>query len=191
MPAKSSIVFQLVSAGFICALIIKIVTVYTDPYIAKNAGMAEKRAVLDIFNIQYDSNTIDHTFTKKIETVTLDNGNVYKFLSCVAFKLKGSGFWGKIEALIALEPDLKTIRALTIISHNETPGLGARITEPDFLAGFQGKILNPDIKIKKNAEGINEIDAITGATQTSKALEQIINTELSKYFNRKDKWYQK
>ncbi len=193
MTAEKRIFYQLVSAGFLCAVIIKFVVVFTEPYIAKNADIAEKKALFSLFGLNYPDNRIDEVFSKYIKVIRTETGSVYKYytdntLRSIALRIDGMGFWGEISALIALKPDLKTIDGLTIISHNETPGLGAKITEPEFLSKFHNKKFLPEIKIKKEALADNEIDAITGATQTSNALEKIINDDIREYLAQKEKW---
>jgi len=104
-------------------------------------------------------------------------------LEAVAFKLEGSGLWAPISMVIALRSDLETIHGMAILEQAETPGLGARIVEPEFLGGFVGKRIEPRIILvsRKKAKGENEVDAITGATMSSKALEEIINKESHRY----------
>ena len=79
-----------------------------------------------------------------------------------------------------IHTDLETIKRLKILENTETPGLGGRITESWFQDQFRGKKLIPELKIVpyRRAEGPNEVDAITGATQTSSAFERIINSNI-------------
>jgi Na+-translocating ferredoxin:NAD+ oxidoreductase RnfG subunit len=59
----------------------------------------------------------------------------------------------------------------------ETPGLGDKIyKDPKFVAEFHGLAVEPAIKlIKGHGEAANEVDAITGATISSKAVVRIVN----------------
>jgi len=82
-----------------------------------------------------------------------------------AFMAMATGYGGTIDILIGLEPDA-TLRGIKIISHQETPGLGAKITEPFFLDQFQG-ISAEQVALARND---GEIDAITGATISSSAV---------------------
>lgn len=81
-----------------------------------------------------------------------------KFIG-VAFKTSGKGYSSTIDTMVGMEKD-GTINAIKILNQNETPGLGARITEPSFIRQFT----------KKNIQGLNEVQAITGATISSKAV---------------------
>lgn len=77
----------------------------------------------------------------------------------VAFKAAGKGYSSVIETMAGMKKD-GSITAIKILSQNETPGLGNSITEPSFTARF----------MNKNMQGLSKIEAITGATISSKAL---------------------
>ncbi|MBN2050187.1 MAG: FMN-binding protein [Spirochaetales bacterium] len=92
-----------------------------------------------------------------------------------AFLTSGAGLWGEIEAVLAFEKDLKTLRGIEFTKQNETPGLGARITEQWFKEQFRRK-KGPFVFVPEGeAAGSNEVDAITGATRTSEAVKAIVN----------------
>ena len=82
-------------------------------------------------------------------------------------------------------PDLKTIKGIIIIHQEETPGLGGRIAEADFLDRFETKKVFPRLTIQPpgKASGNNEVDGITGATLSCKAFEEILNREIEKYIS--------
>ncbi len=107
-----------------------------------------------------------------------------------AFKVQGRGFWDTIKGYMAVSPDLNTIRGLAFYEQSETPGLGAEITEPWFEKQFRNKPIpdetGPDGQLirlvrtgKEKRSG--DVDAITGATQTSKRVERIIDTTLKNF----------
>lgn len=76
------------------------------------------------------------------------------------------GFSGKIEVMVGFDMDGK-IMGTSVISHAETPGLGAKMTEPAFSSQFNGK--NPAafrLAVKKDG---GDVDAITASTITSRA----------------------
>jgi len=82
-----------------------------------------------------------------------------------AFLATGVGYSGDISILVGLE-DAETVKGIIIVSHEETPGLGSKITESDFTDQFIGLNIN-DVNLKD--EG-GQIDSITGATISSKAV---------------------
>lgn len=170
---------------------LNVVYVHTDPMVRKNERIKMQRSVLEVFDIPYEETGISDTFGRHIQTQVvqaasplMEGKSFYRYKTgCLAFEISGPGFWGKISALIALEPDLKTIKGLEILKHVETPGLGGRIAENWFLSQFKGKRVTPELKIVsyRKAEGPNEVDAISGATQTSKAFERIINSNIEAF----------
>lgn len=101
----------------------------------------------------------------------------------------GAGLWGPIWGYLAFNEDLTTFAGAYFDHASETPGLGAKIKDdPAFRAEFVGKTtdLSEDriFNIVKGGakEGqTNAIDAITGATMTSKGLDVAINLWLQAY----------
>jgi len=90
-----------------------------------------------------------------------------------AFTAIGSGYGGDIDILIGLDNNFG-IKGISILSQTETPGLGARITESSFTDQFKGLSIN-DIALK--SEG-GKIDAITGATISSRAVVEAIREKM-------------
>lgn len=82
-----------------------------------------------------------------------------------AFMTNGKGYGGKIGILVGMEID-RALRGIRIISHQETPGLGAKILNVDFLSQFAGLV--PDQLVLARDGGA--VDAITGATISSRAV---------------------
>lgn len=101
-------------------------------------------------------------------------------LRLVLLPVSAAGYGGRIEALLALEGDLNTVAALSITGHSETPGLGARIAEPDWQALWPGKEIADEAGeirlrvVRGGASSVFEIDGITGATRTGNAVSNMI-----------------
>ena len=115
---------------------------------------------------------------------------VYKFSNGVSVvPVYGAGLWGPVWGYIAVDSDMATIVGAFFDHDSETPGLGGKIKDdPSFRAQFAGKSIDfTDAKpfniVKGGApEGkANAIDAITGATMTSKGLDAAISTWLNAY----------
>jgi Na+-transporting NADH:ubiquinone oxidoreductase subunit C len=86
----------------------------------------------------------------------------------------GAGLWGRIEAVVGLEPDLRTVRGLVFTRQNETPGLGAKIAEQPFRQQFEGQ--RGPFRMRSSASGDGfAFDAVTGATTTSAAVRDLLN----------------
>jgi Na+-transporting NADH:ubiquinone oxidoreductase subunit C len=173
-----------ISTGMLSA-----VYVYTDPMVRMNEKLKTQRGVLEVFRVPYEESAIEAEFGENIDTQTIEDMVLYRSKTGgVAFEVSGPGFWGEIRALIALEPDLDTIKGLKILENTETPGVGGRIGEDWFQDQFSGKKLTPELRIVPHGKATthNEVDAITGATQTSRAFEKIINSSV-KAFHQKMK----
>jgi Na+-transporting NADH:ubiquinone oxidoreductase subunit C len=101
-------------------------------------------------------------------------------LELIVLPVHGQGYQSTIRAMLALQPDLVTVAALTILEQGETPGLGARIAEPSWQALWPGKEIadaNGEIAIsvvRGQASGPHEVDGITGATRTSNGVQAML-----------------
>lgn len=97
-------------------------------------------------------------------------------VSLAILPVVGSGYNGRIQALLALSGDMRTIAGIAVTEQAETPGLGARIEEPLWQQGFAGKRLFDDTGTARftvargPARSEFEVDGITGATRTSNAI---------------------
>ncbi len=89
-----------------------------------------------------------------------------------------------ISLFICLGPDLETIKGIDVLDHTETPGLGGRMTEVEFKRQFVGKKLKPRLSLVRERESVgpNEVHAITGASYTSKGIENIINEAMETFW---------
>ncbi len=180
----------LVLVATISAGVLGFVNVTTRPIIKENEARKLRRSVLSSVNVDYNSDTLEEKFKSTIETREIDGKEVFFHygqdgeMQEVAFRISGSGFQGQIQGIISLKPDLQKIVGLRFLSQQETPGLGARITEDWFLKQFNGKVIKPRIEVVKGGSSAdNEVDAITGATRTSKSVQAIINNNVEKMKN--------
>lgn len=90
----------------------------------------------------------------------------------------GTGFQDKIRLMVGLSPDLSATRGLKVLKDNETPGLGTKIRDGAFPAQFAepALALEGGLKVTKGARvSAREVEAITGATISSKAVVAIVN----------------
>jgi electron transport complex protein RnfG len=101
---------------------------------------------------------------ERFEAVKVDNEILYykafdkdSKLIGVAFKAAQKGYSSTIETMVGLLKD-GTITAIKILNQNETPGVGVLVAEKDFTSQFANKI------------DLNDVQAITGATISSKAV---------------------
>ena len=100
-------------------------------------------------------------------------GEMYKgyredLLVGYALTLDVSGYGGKISMMVGVDVE-GFVSGVQILGHQETPGLGARASEPVFLEQFRGKGALP-LKVVKPPSSEEGIQAITGATITTKSV---------------------
>jgi len=133
---------------------------------------ARQKAIHDMLADQFPEMD-DSEYDEDIEvyTVLLANGSIAGY----AFMTEAVGYGGPIEILVALEntsleDDDIVLRGISIISHSETPGLGAKIEGTSFLEQFEG--VNISNVALKDDDG--EIDAISGATISSSAVVETV-----------------
>lgn len=124
-------------------------------------------------------------------TVVTGKGNIKKVYSVFqakkdgqtvgwVAKASGQGYADKIELLVGVDAKVKKITGLFILDQKETPGLGSKIADWDWRKQFLDKKTEQQlIAVKSGASAPNEIDAITGATISSKFICDIINKSLS------------
>jgi len=92
------------------------------------------------------------------------NGEVIAYI--VPSESKGYG--GSIKLLVAVGPDNKVLK-YTILESKETPGLGDKAAKAPFMDQFTGKTA-ANLEVTKDAANKDNIQAISGATITSRAV---------------------
>jgi len=174
------IVFVLVLGSILTAALMA-VNYLTTPVIEKNEEIAIKSSILKALSISFEPDEVEETFSNNVER-RQQNGTTYYVAEDgdIAFPYSGSGLWGPIEGVIAIQPNFETLEGITISRQEETPGLGSRITEAEYLAQFEGKRFTEGLKLVQpgRSSADNEVDSITGATMTTDAFVKILNENL-------------
>lgn len=78
----------------------------------------------------------------------------------------GKGFGGDIQLMVGYTVDQKIV-AVEIIGHSETPGVGDKVKNPDYLAGYKGQ--GGELKID------TDVDKISGASVSSRGVMSGVN----------------
>lgn len=94
-----------------------------------------------------------------------------------AIPTEGGGFQDTIRLIYGLDPAGRQILGMRVLESRETPGLGDKIIKDQaFVGAFSGLAIDPEIvATKKGATRPGEVDAISGATISSKAVVNILN----------------
>lgn len=101
-------------------------------------------------------------------------------LSTIVLPVQGYGLWGIMYGYLALEGDGRTVKGISFYELKETPGLGAEVRNPRWARLWVGKqIYNEDGEValrvvKGQGSGDYEIDGLSGATLTSRGVENMI-----------------
>jgi len=91
-------------------------------------------------------------------------------------KAGGQGYADRIELLVGFDPSMETISGIFILEQKETPGLGNKIAFAEWRSLFTGKKTDPPLAVVKTASNAaHTIDAISGATISSRAVTTIVN----------------
>lgn len=101
----------------------------------------------------------------------LENGELVGYAAIV----EGKGYGGTIKMAVGIRLD-GTVEGVRIISHSETPGLGSGVAEDEFLGQFEGTSLE-NLKLREDG---GEIDAVTGATISSRAVVDTVREEVQR-----------
>jgi Na+-transporting NADH:ubiquinone oxidoreductase subunit C len=164
--------------GSICTSILLGIKSYIQPKIEFYQEMKLKSSILEAAGLSYTEDNLEEVFDNNIREIQ-KNSFVYYLTpdDYYVFEFRGRGLWGMIEGIVTLDSDLETIENIQIISQEETPGLGGRISEESFLAQFRKKKILPRLLLvlRGKARRVNEVDAISGASMTSEALIKMIN----------------
>jgi len=180
------VVFVLVLGSILTTALVA-VDDFTAPFIERNSVLKLKSSVLGSLDIPFnpeDTNDIEGVFSENIEVKKRDEKSIYISQGKdIAFQFSGAGLWGPITGILALQPDIKTIKKIVVIHQEETPGLGGRIAEKVYLNGFANKTFSPLLLLVPEGTSSldNEIDAIAGATMSSDAFVEILNDQFEKY----------
>ena len=174
---KNSIrmILTLVIVGSVSGLMLTSVYNYANPLIEENAKKEMEEAIVQKVLTEaagYNEITKDGIiFYEGID----EKGNVVGY----AFIGEGNGYQGKIKIIAALDARLEKLKGIEVLESTETPGLGAEITNEPFKSQFRGLSVLPEIALtKKEVLQDNEIQAITGATISSKSVLEILNKEI-------------
>jgi Na+-transporting NADH:ubiquinone oxidoreductase subunit C len=106
-------------------------------------------------------------------------------LNTIILPIEGLGLYSTLHGYVALAGDGSTVQGLRFYEHGETPGLGGEVDNPRWLARWPGKRIygdgdEPRLKLVKGGVDPNaanadyRIDALTGATLTSRGINRML-----------------
>lgn len=150
----------------------------TAPRIEANRLKVLKRAISTVLPA-YDH--YEEMLVRDDITLYLGKDNNGKTVG-VAFKAKGNGFSPDLTLMVGINPQFSELIGIEILEQTETPGLGNKIEDDWFKDQFKGQIMDDQetavIKNIKPGNPARGIQAISGATISSKAVVNIIRTQV-------------
>lgn len=185
----------IIAVGVVFGFGISFVNYATLPLLKKNETMHKNKVMSNAFMLKINDNATAESYERAISDAIEPYPLEYESRKIEAYRnrengdigfiFSGYGFWDRITGIIVLSPGLDKIRNIRFFEQKETPGLGARIEEIWFTDQFKELPLNWESPADRriiigqslNAEA-RKVDAVTGATQTSIALMNVLNTEL-------------
>lgn len=158
----------------VCSALLGGVYILTDSKIKEEQVKKTNNAIALVFPTPESGSYFDNQPSSEKMTVAFggDSISVYpakrngETVGYAVESYSSKGFSGKIEVMVGFDME-GNIMGTSVISHAETPGLGAKMTEPAFSSQFNGK--NPSsfrLAVKKDG---GDVDAITASTITSRA----------------------
>jgi len=190
MPSSARLILTLGLIAMMSGLCIVLTYQFTKPIIDQNKREAREKAVASVLPEVAFRNYyfLDESGLKLLEpshsaeaNITAGYGEDGK-LTGLALEGEARGYADVVVVLYGYDPTKEQVIGMTILQSTETPGLGDRAgTDPVFLANFDaldarltadGSAVAHPIETVKNGAKENawEIDAISGATVTSKAV---------------------
>jgi len=187
----------MVGIGVICAVLIVFTYEATLPRIEKLKAEALQEAIFEVIPgiseieaFSYDNNTFSPA-AENSQNIIYAGYDDQGELKGLAISANGIGYAGNISILYGYDPNNQQVIGFYVLESKETPGLGDKIEkDTKFLDNFSALDLtldesNEELKNKvttvKSGAKVNgwEIDGITGATISSRAIGVIVNQSAS------------
>lgn len=186
---KLGVILFLITA--IAAGILAFANANTEGKIAELEAQASNEARKSVFEEAESFEEIDKAKLDELTKKNPDVLEVYEALdgssSLVGYVIKTStgGYAGPVEVVTGVSAD-GGITGMKVVKNTETPGLGTLAAEEPFQAQFAGKSVETELEVVKSGAGDSQIQALTGATITSKAVTKGVNSavEASKTMNK-------
>lgn len=172
--SSTKMVFVMTLIAAICGTLIVSAYLFTAERIQKNKNLRLQEAASAVLPCAVKMQTqIDSTSGFRFFEGFDSNGKVCGY----ALEAEGKGFSDIIRTLFAYDPSKKQIVGFKVVESKETPGIGDKIlTDTSFLANFRGLDISQPIVAVKHGKKTQawQIDGITGATISSKAVAKLL-----------------
>ncbi|MBU4386057.1 MAG: RnfABCDGE type electron transport complex subunit G [Actinobacteria bacterium] len=166
----------LMVVGLVAAVCLGLTYSVTRDRIAEQEELREAKACMEAMPGVKEAGELeeDRELEKKAREHIPDVEKIFTCDSGVIIILKVKGYGGPIRMAVGIGED-GAVKGISIISQNETPGLGANVEKEEFLGQFIGKTPADQLKVGESVQGI------TGATITSKAATKEVREALQAF----------
>lgn len=195
---SNTYIFLYISAlVLIISIVLTLVVVGLKPLREANITTEKAVQILTAAGYEHVEKSIASDLFNKVATLdcTHEDQEVYT-IQCAdgsdgwVVALQGKGLWGPIWGYAVLSKDKQTIKGVVFSHKSETPGLGDRITSSEFCNAFVGKHLYDidgnfvSVRVLPKGKELqvlpdNRVDAISGATLTSKGVDDMLHDGLN------------
>lgn len=160
----------------------------TKAPIAQAQETAKKKAWQEVFpeadindfeQVEIDQAAADAAIADMGVNGTVDEACTVGDMGYVVTATDKDGFGGSIQVTVGITSD-GTVNGVSILSISETAGLGMKATEPAFYGQYEGKQAEKFAVSKDGGDG-EPIDALSGATITSRSVTGAVNAALGYY----------
>ncbi|MBD3379722.1 MAG: FMN-binding protein [Candidatus Omnitrophica bacterium] len=167
------IIVSLAIVGSASGMALVFVYNYASPKISINIKHETEKAIRNIFP---GTEKVGKTSEKGVYKAESGKGELLGY----AFVAEGNGYQGIIRLIAGVDPAITEMKGMEVLESSETPGLGAEIANPPFRNQFSGLKLDHAIEYVKNQKPQEDyqIEAITGATISSRAVVNILNKRI-------------
>ncbi|RAK09373.1 electron transport complex protein RnfG [Halanaerobium saccharolyticum] len=172
--STKNLILTLSIIGIVSALLLTFVYQWTTPYIQANQAETLRQAISEVL-----------PGSEEVEEVEIEGEVFYEGFDVqgnrvgVAYQNSGGGYNGSIELMVGVDLDSEEIIRISIVNHQETPGLGARITDEEYKSNFSGKPFGDYTVVKTPPSETMEVQAIAGATISSSKTTRIVEEAVS------------
>ena len=192
-PSSFRLIITLGIAGFISGLILVSVYLFTKPIIEQNKAEALQAAIFEVLpnTSRFDALVMDGSSLRVLgEGEEMPEQVVYQGFSedgnSTGFAIPGAepGYQDLVAIIYGYDPITKNIIGLKVLESKETPGLGDKIFKDlDFQKNFEALYVEPSIEVVKKGEkrSENQVEAITGATISSKAVVKVLQNTMANW----------
>jgi len=195
----------LLGIAIVCSFLIVAVYLFSLPYIEANKIAALNQAINKVLGSVSETRILrwqNQSWEVSSDSKPDASDNVFAGydangkLIAFAVKAKGMGYQDSIELMYGYAPIQQAIIGFSVLENRETPGLGNKIaSDPAFLRQFKhlevplddsAKQLAHAITLKKKGRAAQawQIDSISGATISSRAVATILNDSASRWIPR-------